>query len=99
MNPFLKYTLGRMALFLVVFLALVPVRMNLLVKLMVAVLVSFGLAYFLLRRWRDEVTERMMGAAERRRAEQERLRSALAGEEKDDEEDGDEDEGSTSNRS
>jgi hypothetical protein len=78
-----KYTLGRMGLFLVVFLALVPVHMNILVKLMIAVLVSFGLAWFLLRRWRDEAAERMVGASERRRAEQERLRSALAGEDDD----------------
>jgi hypothetical protein len=95
-NPFLKYTLGRMALFLVVFLALVPVRMNLLLKLMIAVLVSVGLAYFLLRRWRDEVSDRLMGASESGRAEQDRLRAALAGEDEEEKRDGDKDEGSTS---
>jgi len=89
MNPFLKYTLGRMALFLVVFLLLVPVRMNLWLKLMIAILVSFGLAFFLLRRWRDEASEQMVGAAERRRAERERLQSALAGEDTDKDEDED----------
>jgi hypothetical protein len=87
-----------MALFLVVFLALVPVRMNLLVKLMIAILVSFGLAFFLLRRWRDEASERLAGATERHRRERDRLRSALEGEENNEEnnEDGDESKGQPS---
>ena len=88
MKPLLKYTLGRMGLFLAVFLILVPVNMNILVKLMIAVLVSFGLAFFLLRRWRDEATEQMAGAARRRQAEKDRLRSALAGEDTDTDDEG-----------
>jgi len=76
-----KYTLGRIVLFLLVFAALWPVDLNVLVKLMIAVVVSAGLAYFLLRAWRREVAERLADGAQRRQAERDRLRSALAGDE------------------
>lgn len=85
MNTVVKYTLGRIGLFLLVFAALWPVDLNVLVKLMIAVVVSAGLAYFLLRGWRHEVAERLADGAQRRQAERDRLRSALAGD--DDEED------------
>lgn len=85
MNPWVKYTLGRVGLFLVVLLAVLPFDFDLLLKLMIAIVVSFALAYFLLRGWRDEVVERMAGSVDRRRAERERLRSALAGDESGDE--------------
>ena len=45
-----------------------------------AVLFSAALAFFLLRKWRDEMAEQMGNAYQRRRAEKDRLRSALAGE-------------------
>jgi hypothetical protein len=76
----LKYTLGRIGLFVVIFAALVPVAMNIFLKLMLALAFSAALSFFLLRGWRDEMAEEMAEAAERRRAEKERLRSALAGE-------------------
>jgi Protein of unknown function (DUF4229) len=46
----------------------------------VAVIFSAALAYFLLSKWRDEMAEQLGRASQRRRAEKERLRSALAGE-------------------
>ena len=80
MSPAVKYTLGRIGLFAAVALALWPVDMNVFLKLMVAVIFSAALAYFLLRTWRDEMAEQLGRASQRRRAEKERLRSALAGE-------------------
>jgi hypothetical protein len=80
MNAAVKYTLGRIGLFLLVFLVLWPVDLNVLVKLMIALVFSAALAFFLLRRWRDEMAGRLATAAERRKADRERLRSALAGE-------------------
>ena len=79
MNPSVKYTLGRIGLFLVVLAALLPVPVSLLLKLMIAVLVSALLAFFLLRGWRDEMAASLARGAQRRRAEKERLRAALAG--------------------
>ena len=71
MNASLKYTLGRIGLFLVVLAALLPVPVSLLLKLMIAVLVSALLAYFLLRGWRDEMAASLAEGAQRRRAEKE----------------------------
>ena len=81
MNPFLKYTLWRIGLFLAVLLILLPVpRLGLLVKALIAVLVSFGLSLLLMRRWRNELNTYLAERAERRQAEQRRLREALYGE-------------------
>ena len=79
MSPAVKYTLGRVGLFMLFALALWPVHMNLLVKLMIAVLASAAASFILLRRWRDELADVMLGASQRRREQKERLRSALAG--------------------
>ncbi|GAB1688823.1 DUF4229 domain-containing protein [Krasilnikovia sp. M28-CT-15] len=81
MSPSVKYTLGRLGLFVVVFALLLPVPLNLLVKAMIALVASAGFAYFLLARWRNEMAEQLAGAANRRRAEKNRLRAALAGDE------------------
>jgi hypothetical protein len=78
-KPAVKYTLGRIGLFLAVALALWPIQMNIFLKLMLAVVFSAALSFFLLRGWRDEMAAQLAGAADRRRAERERLRSALAG--------------------
>ncbi|NBE82668.1 DUF4229 domain-containing protein [Micromonospora rubida] len=79
MSAAVKYTLGRIGLFAVVFVALWPVGMNIFLQLMLALAFSATLSFFLLRGWRDEMAGEMSEAAERRRAEKERLRSALAG--------------------
>lgn len=81
MSPAVKYTLGRIGLFALVALALWPVDLNIFIKLMLAVVFSAALAYFLLRKWRDEMAGQMESAAQRRRAEKDRLRSALSGDE------------------
>jgi hypothetical protein len=81
MSPLVKYTLGRFGLFLAALLVVWPVPgLSPLVKLLVALVGSFLLSWFLLRRWRDEFSADLAGRIARRRAEQERLRAALAGE-------------------
>lgn len=80
MSPAVKYTLGRIGLFVAVLLALWPVNIDIFFKLILALLFSAALAFFLLRRWRDEMAYQLAEAAQRRQAEKERLRSALSGE-------------------
>ena len=59
MSPAIKYGLGRVALFLVCAIPLVLLLPNvdLLLKLIIAVLASAVLSYFLLRKLRDELTQ------------------------------------------
>jgi hypothetical protein len=79
MSPAVKYTLGRLGLFVIVFAALLPLPLNILVKAMIAFVASAGFAFFVLRGWRNEMAEQLGSVAQRRSAEKERLRSALAG--------------------
>ncbi|MFC7529414.1 DUF4229 domain-containing protein [Actinoplanes sp. GCM10030250] len=81
MSAAVKYTLGRLGLFAVCFTALLPVPLNLLVKMMVAFVASAGLSFLLLRKWRDNTAEQLGDIVARRTAEKDRLRSALAGDE------------------
>jgi hypothetical protein len=81
MKPAIKYTLGRLGLFLAVFAALIPTPLNILVAAMVAFVASAGLSFIVLRRWRDEMAEQLGEMAARRSVEKDRLRSALAGDE------------------
>ncbi|MEU8821495.1 DUF4229 domain-containing protein [Actinoplanes sp. NPDC048796] len=81
MNPAIKYSLGRLGLFVVVFAALLPVPLNFLVRAMVALVVSAVASYFLLASWRNQMNEQLVGVASRRTAEKQRLRAALAGDE------------------
>jgi hypothetical protein len=81
MSPYVKYTLGRLGLFVIVFVLLLPLPLNILVKAMIAFLISAIASYFLLSGWAGQVGERMASAASRRSAEKERLRAALAGDE------------------
>jgi hypothetical protein len=81
MSPAVKYTLGRLGLFLVAFVLLFPAPLNILVKAMVAFVASAALSFLLLRRWRDDMAEQLGSIAARRAAEKDRLRSALAGDE------------------
>jgi hypothetical protein len=82
--PTVKYTLGRVGLFVVVFgaLALVP-GIDLLVKLMIAIVASFGLQFVLLRKWRQEMIGYIDGSVQKNKAEKAKLRAALAGDEDD----------------
>ncbi|GAA2694970.1 DUF4229 domain-containing protein [Actinoplanes palleronii] len=79
MSPAIKYTLGRLGLFVVVFAALFPLPLNILVKAMIAFVASAGFSFILLRKWRNEMAEHLGSVVERRTAEKQRLRSALAG--------------------
>jgi hypothetical protein len=79
MNPTAKFTLGRIGLFLLVALALWPVPVTLLVKLMIAIVASTILQFVVLRRWRAEMIDYIDQSVSRRRQEKEKLRSALAG--------------------
>ena len=81
MHPGVKYALGRLGLFAVVLAVLWPFNFNPLLKLMIALLVSMVLGIFVLKRWRDEASESIAKGVEKRKAEKERLRSALAGDE------------------
>jgi hypothetical protein len=82
MKPAVKYALGRLGLFLVVFAVLIPTTpLNILVKAMVALVAASGLSLILLRGWRNQSAEQFGEIAARRSAEKERLRSALAGDE------------------
>ena len=80
MTPALKYTLGRVGLFVLCAVALLPVPLNIWVKLMIAVVASFALQFVLLRKWRQEMIGQVDAAMARRRQEKDKLRSALAGE-------------------
>lgn len=82
MSPTLKYSLGRIGIFVAVMipvLVLVPLD-SLPLKLMIGIVLSAVVAFFALRRWRDELAQQLTDSARRRQAEQQRLRSALAGE-------------------
>src|SRR5690349_22191952 len=81
MSPALKYTLGRLGLFVVVFVMLLPLPLNPLVTAMIALLASAAFSYFLLAKWRNEMAEQLGTVSERRQAEKARLRAALAGDE------------------
>jgi uncharacterized membrane protein YccC len=81
MNPAVKYTLGRLGLFVLIFVLLLPLPLNILVKAMLALLVSAVLSYFLLSDWRNRMGEQLAGVADRRSQEKQRLRAALAGDE------------------
>jgi membrane protein implicated in regulation of membrane protease activity len=81
-SPALKYSIARLGLFALAAAVLfaLPLPLDPLLRLMIAVLVSAALSWFLLRRWRDEVATQIAGASRRRAEARARLREALAGE-------------------
>jgi cytochrome c-type biogenesis protein CcmH/NrfG len=83
MSPVVKYTLGRLGMFVVLLAVLLPIPYpeNFFVKAMIALFASAGLSYVLMGRWRTEMAEQLASVADRRRAEKDRLRAALAGDE------------------
>lgn len=82
MNPVVKYSLARLALFVAVAVVLLvtPVPIDPLLKLMIALLVSLGLSFFVLKRMRSEMADYLAGVVQRRQEQKEKLRAALAGE-------------------
>ncbi|NUR28790.1 MAG: DUF4229 domain-containing protein [Catenulispora sp.] len=83
MSPALKYTLGRIGLFVAAFLVTLPLPVSLFLKLVLALLVSMILSWFVLRGWREQYSLQLQNAVERRKTEKAKLRSALAGEDED----------------
>ena len=81
MSPAIKYTLGRIGLFVVILALLSFLPLNILVTGMLAIVLSAVASYFLLAKWRNEMNEQLAGAVARRSAEKQRLRAALAGDE------------------
>ncbi|MBO0871354.1 MAG: DUF4229 domain-containing protein [Micromonosporaceae bacterium] len=83
MNPVAKYTLGRLGLFVVVaaLLLVLPLPIDPLLKVGVAMLVAFGLQFVVLRKWRAEMINQVDVSMADRRERKQRLRAALAGEE------------------
>ena len=82
MSPAVTYALARLAIFVACALPalfLLPREMNSLLKLMIALVVSAFLSFFLLRGLRDQVAQRMSENAQRKATQREHLRSALAG--------------------
>jgi membrane protein implicated in regulation of membrane protease activity len=82
-SPGIKYTLGRVGLFVVFAVALLPFHLNLFLALMIALLASMVLSYFLLKRWRQQLSSDIAQHVENRRAEKDRLRTALSGDDQD----------------
>jgi hypothetical protein len=84
--PATKYTLGRLGLFVVAFVlaAFVPLGSDAatawFLRVMIAGVASAIASWFLLARWRNEMASTIERSMDRRRADKERLRSALAGE-------------------
>jgi hypothetical protein len=79
MSPVIKYTLARVGLFAAVFAALLPIDLDIFIKLLIALVASAGFSFILLRGLRDKVANQMASTAERRKAEKDRLRAALSG--------------------
>jgi len=83
-SPAVKYTLGRIGLFVAAFLVLLPVPLSLFLKLVLAIVISAALSWFVLRGWREQYSLQLQNAVARRKTEKNKLRSALAGEEEPD---------------
>ena len=85
MNPMMKYTLARLGLFIAAaaVLLVVPIELNPFLKLGIALIASAILSFFLLRKLRDDVANQLAATARDRAERNEKLRSALAGEEQD----------------
>jgi ABC-type nickel/cobalt efflux system permease component RcnA len=79
MSPAVKYTLARVGMFVVIALALTPLRIDLFLRLIIALMITAVAAFFLLRKWRDEMAANITTSMASRKAEKARLRSALAG--------------------
>ena len=77
-----KYTLARVAMFVVIAVLLAPLH-NLILQLLISAVVTSIAALFLLKKWRNEVAGTIEQSMTQRRIEKERLRSALAGDDDD----------------
>jgi hypothetical protein len=87
MNPMMKYTLGRVGLFVIlaVVLLVLPIPLDFFLRLLIALVVSMALQFVVLRKWRAEMIDYVDGAMSRRRDEKAKLRAALSGDDVQDE--------------
>jgi hypothetical protein len=84
-SPAVKYTLGRIGLFAAALLILLPfTQISLLLKVALAFLLSAILSYFVLKGWREQYSLQLQNAVEKRKADKDKLRSALAGDDEPD---------------
>jgi len=78
-NIAIKYSLARVGLFLAALLVLLPVPISWLLRVALALAISAALSWFVLRGWREQYSLAIQRWAERRKAEKNKLRTALAG--------------------
>jgi hypothetical protein len=84
-SPATKFTLGRIGLFAAAFLIMLAVPLPMatdeavLIRLMIAAVVSAGVSWFLLAKWRNEMATTIERSMSKRKVEKDKLRAALAG--------------------
>jgi hypothetical protein len=78
-TPAVKYTLARLGLFALIFVALLPVPMDIFLRLILALAFSAAISWFFLRTWRDQMAQQLADRVDKRREDKAKLRSALAG--------------------
>jgi C4-dicarboxylate-specific signal transduction histidine kinase len=79
LSPAVTYTAGRVALFFAVAAELYLVGFRTFALVLLALVISMPLSYVVLRRQREAFAEQVERRVERRRAEKEKLRAALRG--------------------
>jgi hypothetical protein len=77
--PALVYTAGRVAVFLAIAAVLYLLGFRNYILLLLALVLSMPLSYVVLRRQREAFAQQVSGRLDRRRAEKERLRAELRG--------------------
>ncbi len=79
LSPMVKYTLARIGMFVVLAYVLDLIIRNPLLAMLISAVVTAVASYFVLSKWRNEVAATLETSITARRAEKEKLRSALAG--------------------
>jgi hypothetical protein len=79
-----KYTLARIGMFVVLAYLLDLILKDPIISMLISAVVTAVASYFLLARWRNEVASTLETSITKRRAEKEKLRSALAGDDEGD---------------
>jgi hypothetical protein len=74
-----KYTLARVGMWVVLTVLLNLILHDAFLSALIAAVATVPASFFLLRKWRNEVAATLETSISKRRAEKEKLRSALAG--------------------
>ena len=77
--PMVKYTLARVGMWVVLTFVLNAILHNVILCALISAVVTAIAGFFLLSKWRNEVASTLETSITKRRAEKEKLRSALAG--------------------